>query len=56
MQQNLIAPTAEKYLSGVAPNADSSEENTAVQNADLLAHSKSLMDPLVPFPEKYELF
>jgi len=36
MQQNLIAPTAEKYLSGVALNAGSSEETTAVQNADLL--------------------
>jgi len=44
MQQNLIAPTAEKYLSGVALNAGSSEETTAVQNADSLDPSKSLTD------------
>jgi hypothetical protein len=44
MQQNLIAPTAEKYLSGVAPNAGSSEETTAVQNADLLDRRGHLED------------
>jgi hypothetical protein len=49
MQQNLIAPTAEKYLSGVALNAGSSEETTAVQNADLLDLSKNLVDQLLLF-------
>jgi len=56
MQQNLIAPTAEKYLSGVALNAGSSEETIAVQNADSLDHSLGLVDQLLPFPEQYELF
>jgi len=56
MQQKLIAPTAEKYLSGVALNAGSSEETTAVQNADSLDHSKSLVNQLVPFSGQRELF
>jgi len=44
MQQKLIAPTAEKYLSGVALNAGSSEETTDVQNADLLDRRGHLPD------------
>ena len=44
MLQNLIALTAEKYLSGVALNAGSSEEITAVQNADLLDRRGYLPD------------
>jgi len=56
MQQKLIAPTAEKYLSGVALNADSSEETTAVQNAGSLVLSKSLVDSLLPFLGQRELF
>jgi len=52
MQQNLIVPTAEKYLSGVALNAGSSEETTAVQNADSLDLSGSLEDPLLSLPKQ----
>jgi len=44
MQQNLIAPTAEKYLSGVALNAGSSEETIAAQNADSLDRRGYLPD------------
>ena len=56
MQQNLIAPTAEKYLSGVALNAGSSEETTAVQNADLLDRSLGLVDRILSFLGLHELF
>jgi hypothetical protein len=56
MQQKLTAQTAEKYLSGVAQNAGSSEETTAVQNADSLDHSESLEDPLLPLPKQNEIF
>jgi len=56
MQQNLIAPTAEKYLSGVALNAGSSEEIIAAQNADLLDLSGSLEDPLLPLPKQHDIF
>ena len=44
MQQKLIAPTAEKYLSGVALNAGSSEETTDAQNADSLDRRGYLED------------
>ena len=56
IQQNLIAPTVEKYLSGVALNAGSSEETTAVQNADLLDRSLGLVDRLLPFLGLHKLF
>ena len=56
IQQNLIAPTVEKYLSGVALNAGSSEETTAVQNADLLDRSLGLVDRLLSFLGLHELF
>jgi len=44
MQQKLIAPTAEKYLSGVALNAGSSEETTDAQIADSLDRRGYLED------------
>jgi hypothetical protein len=56
IQQNLIALTVEKYLSGVALNAGSSEETIAVQNADLLDRSLGLVDRLLPFLGLHELF
>jgi len=56
MQQNLIAPTAEKYLSGVALNAGSSEETTAVQNADLLDRRGYLPDLFYLSPNMLQLF
>lgn len=56
MQQNLIAPTAEKYLSGVALNAGSSEETTAVQNADLLDRRGYLEDLLLSLPKQHDIF
>jgi hypothetical protein len=44
MQQKLIAQVAERYSSGAAPNAGSSEEYTDVQNADLLDRRGHLPD------------
>ena len=56
MQQKLIAPTAEKYLSGVALNAGSSEETTDAQNADLQDRSGYLGDLFYLDPNMIQSF